>query len=275
MISKKKTKQIHNKCSKSKIKHKIIKHKIVKHKIVKHIKHNYNKLQSGSGGILSAFGSAIYKSPKKKDYSVHLPGSQYTELLNPKRYETFTKKTEPSLLTVIYNYRNQDPKKYQVNLNTISNNTVLKSSQVENEPHIIIDSINRYLVIMYDINKQKLHWVIVFEGRSLAKTILSYLSPKPNDGIVHKYAIELFNYPKNITQFTVVDMYTPKRRRMFREAFNYIKTNNLSSVIKREFNVKLDVGGGINIYNILSKTKTQKQTFKNFKTSKLYSSSKT
>ena len=49
-------------------------------------------------------------------------------------------------------------------------------------------------------------------------------------------------------------MYTPKRRRMFREAFNYIKTNNLSSVIKREFNVKLDVGGGINIYNILKRS---------------------
>ena len=265
MISKKKNKQIHNKCYKSKIKHKIVKYKTVK----------YNRIQSGSGGILSVIGSAIYTKPKEKNYSVHLPGSQYTELLNPKRYETFTKKTEPSLLTVIYNYRNQDPKKYQVNLNTISNNTVLKSSQVENEPHIIIDSINRYLVIMYDINKQKLHWVIVFEGRSLAKTILSYLSPKPNDGIVHKYAIELFNYPKNIkTSFTVVDMYTPKRRRMFREAFNYIKTNNLSSVIKREFNVKLDMGDSINIYNILSQTKKHKQNFKNFKTSKLYSSSK-
>ena len=222
---------------------------------------------------MSAFSSAIYTKPKNKDFSVHVPGSQYVDLLNPQKYDNFTKKTEPSLLTVIYNYRNQDPKKYPINLNTISNNTVLKSSQVENEPHLIIDSINRYLVIMYDINKQKLHWVIVFEGRSLAKTILSYLSPKPKDGIAHKYAIELFNYPKNIISFTVIDMYTPKRRRMFREVFNYIKTNNLSSVIKREFNIKLDMSGGINIYNVLTQTK-KKQKFKNFKTSKLSNSSK-
>ncbi len=262
MITKKKTKQIHNKYSKSKIKHKSSQYK-------------YNRLQTGSGGILSAFSSAIYTNPKKKDFSVHVPGSQYVDLLNPKKYENFTKKTEPSLLTVIYNYQNQDPKKYPINLNTISYNTVLKSSQVENEPHLIIDSINRYLVIMYDINKQKLHWAIVFEGRSLSKTILSYLSPKPKDGIAHKYAIELFNYPKNIkTQFTVIDMSTPKRRRMFREVFNYIKTNNLSSVIKSEFNVKLDMGGGINIFNILSQTKKNNKKFKNFKTSKLASSSK-
>ena len=206
MLIKKNTKQTHKKCSKNKIKYKIVKHKTAKYKTAKHktAKHNYNKLQSGSGGILNAIGSAIYKSPKEKDYSVHLPGSQYADLLNPgkvhSKLKTLTTLQNPGLLTVIFNYG----KPNQFNLDNISNNTVLKSSQVENEPHLIINSINRYLVIMYDINKKKLHWVIVFEGRSLAKTILSYLSPKPKDGIAHKYVIQLFNYPKNITSFTYV-----------------------------------------------------------------------
>lgn len=247
MISEKKQK--FTKC-RLKSKSKQINH--INHK-TKNIKH---KTLIGSGvfnNISSSIGSAIYHKPKEKDYSVHMPGSQYTKFLNPEtaisKVQTLTTTKSPSLLTVVYNYH----KPNQLNLNNVSSSKVLSSGQVEYEPHITVDNMNRYLVIMYDTNKKKLHWVIEFKNRSKYKTILSYLSPKPKDGTAHKYVIQLIKYPDNITPFTVEYMNNPKRRKMFKEVFSYIKTNNLlPAVFTKSFNVKFDMSSGISIFNILS-----------------------
>lgn len=259
MVSKKK-----QKFTKFKLKHINYKTKNIKHKTL-----------SGSGffdAVGSTIGSAIYHKPKKKDYSVTIPGTHhiklmhYAKFLNPEHIKNITTVKSPGLLTIIFNYH----KPNQLNLTTISNNTVLKSGQVEYEPHININSMNRYLLIMYDTVIKKMHYVIEFKNRSKFKTILSYLPPKPKDGTSHKYVFQLFNYPINITPFTVVDMSTPKRRKMFREVFNYIKTNNLSLVITKSFNVKYDTSSGVSIFNIGKIIGTQKQNQKQtFKASKL------
>jgi hypothetical protein len=240
-----------------------------KHKTLK------RKTLSGSGifgDISSSIGSAVYHKPENKNYAVHVPGSKYIKLLNPATFSKFTNVKPPSLLTVIFNYH----KPNQLNLNNISNNTVFKSGQVEYEPYINIDNMKRYLVIMYDTITKKMHYVIEFKNRSKFKTILSYLSPKPEDGIVHKYVFQLINYPENLSPLLIDDMSNPKRHKMFREVFNYIKTNNLlPAVITKVFNVKFDMSSGVSIFNIGKIIGSQKQNQKKtFKASKLSSSSK-
>ena len=107
---------------------------------------------SGSGifgAISSSISSSVYNKPEKKDFAVHIPGSKYAKFLNPSKITKLAKygTIKPtSLLTIIFNYR----KPNQLNLDNISNNTVLTSGQVEYEPHINIDNMKRYLLIMYD-----------------------------------------------------------------------------------------------------------------------------
>ena len=215
------------------------------------IKNNYNQLGAGLfNNITSSIGSSIYHKPKEKDYSVHIPGSQYAKLLNPERIKKLTILKPQSLLSVIFNYH----KPNQLNLINVSKNVVLPSGKVEYEPHITVNNMKRYLVIMYDTVTKKMHYVIEFKNRSKYKTILSYLPPRPEDGKEHKFVIQLINYPQNLNPLKIIDMSSPKRRKMFRKVFKYIKNNNLlPAVITKSFNVKLDLSSGINLFNIINK----------------------
>jgi len=271
MISKRKQNNKYNtyknftKCKSKYIKYIKNKSKNIKHKTK--YKKNTQKLtqklshtlHTGSG-FFDSLGKLAYHKPAQKSYKVTIPGEQYVKMLNPESIKKMLTIKQPKLLTVIFNYR----KPNQLNLDNVSSDTVLSSGQVQYEPYITIDNMSRYLVIMYDTVKKKMHWVIEFKNRSKVKTMLAYLSPKPKDGTAHKYIIQLIKYPDTTPPLQVLDMSTPKRRKMFRQVFNYIKTNNLlPAVFTKGFNVKLDMSSGMNIFNMLSQKKqTQKQTFK-------------
>ena len=265
MISKRKQKNTYKKFTKCKshikrkTKHKNRTQKRTLKRTLKRTQKRTQTLHTGSG-FFDSLGKLAYHKPAQKSYKVSIPGAQYAKMLNPESIKKMLTIKQPKLLTVIFNYR----KPNQLNLDNVSSNTVLSSGQVEYEPYITVDNMSRYLIIMYDTVKKKMHWVIEFKNRSKVKTILAYLSPKPKDGTSHKYIIQLIKYPDTIPPLQVVDMSTPKRRKMFRQVFNYIKSNNLlPAVFTKGFNVKLYMSSGMSIFNIFSqKTQKKKQQFK-------------
>jgi len=199
----------------------------------KHTKKLFNnKKHSGGGGILSSVGNFIYTPDAGKNYTDHsilsTMSSKFKNLNISSKLKNGINYNTNSSIQIYYNYNthNKNAKTILVNVH----NKPIGSSLVQQEPHIKINNINRYLIVLIDINKvnklKKILWCAVFAFSTKQKTILSYQAPSPsNNEKQHKYIIKAYTYPDNIPQYTVIYMGMPDRMSEYNNFIKYINTN--------------------------------------------------
>jgi hypothetical protein len=164
-------------------------------------KYNTNKTKKGGADF---FGGLI-QVPKKKNYNVQIPGSRYAEILNPNLFMSVPQKNSKNIsnsgdkLKIIFNYRMPNPK----DISKLPNNTILFSNVVSKEPYLFINSMGKYLVVMYkeELNNQNLkikllYWLIGYINYT-TKKIFSYIEPNVPTGSVADFTIKIYKIPDN------------------------------------------------------------------------------
>jgi len=212
------------------------------------------------GGILDSIGSAIVQVPKKKDYSVHIPGSDLAKTLS-----SFTKTEKEQILKIIFNYR----KSNQIDITTISPNKLISSDSITNEPYVLLNSMGKYLIVMYrEVIKKNiptpkllLHFLLGYINRSPTK-IFSYIAPNPKFGKTQKFIIKLYKYPPTDTTSNFLKINNFKKQKAYEEFNTYINNNKLLPINTFSFLVKGEASAGINLLNILSQSKKSKEGIK-------------
>jgi hypothetical protein len=220
--------------------------------------------------VVSSIGKSIYsdETETKKETNENPIGSNLLNMINPDKIE---KKVEtklgmgsgstPSILSptpppttfnVIFNYRKPD----QLDINTLPKRTTIKSSKVEYEPQIMLGMMDRFIIVLFEIQPiKRMLWISIFQNYSKYHTILSYIPPKPDDKNVHNYVFQMFKFPKEVPQFEVTEMTTEKRKEIFVNFFKYINDNKLSPAIDSKLiSVIKDESQGMDLFNLLQKS---------------------
>ena len=121
-----------------------------------------------------------------------------------------------------------------------------------------MNSMERFLVVMYDASKGRMIWIAEFKTHSKYKTILSYQLPKILPNQERNIIIQFIPYPETTKPFTLPDMSITKRKKVFKMFMTYAKENNINFINnqlkgKALFKIKADPNKGTNLFN-LSKT---------------------
>ena len=212
-----------------------------------------------SGGspfnIVSTFVKTSNKDYKTSIASVPIIGqiAKTTQQLDPKLLMQSLQPTKQDN-QIIFN--RSSPNKIQIKMG--QNNITLLETQIENEPHIRTNSMERFLVVMYDASKGRMIWIAEFKTHSKYKTILSYQLPKILPNQERNIIIQFIPYPETTKPFTLPDMSITKRKKVFKMFMTYAKENNINFINnqlkgKALFKIKADPNKGINLFN-LSKT---------------------
>ena len=218
-----------------------------KTKVSKSYKVSKTYKQSGHG-VFNTISGQIFRNTKKKDLSGKLPGSgifnSFKSLTQPQQQTQIQKQN--NILTIMYNYRTP----YQIIITNNSIDKTFESSRLLSVPHIQIDSIKQFLLIMILPGIQpKLMWGVEFKYRSKVKTVINYLLPKYTVNFKYKLIFKLYKYPDNIKKtFSLIDISTSKRKNAYRKLNKYLVRHNMlkSSIAFKEINVIQDKGSDIN-----------------------------
>ena len=220
-----------------------------------------NKLSLKGGNFLDALSKTIISIPKEKDYRVRYPGSGLINLLDPSKLGSQKKTNNTKLLQLIYNYR--QPK--QRDISDISINEVLDTNLVSSKPYININSMNKYLLVMYRQVKKKnsplpkllLYWLVGYVNRT-GTTLFHYIQPNVKTGRTHRFVIKLYKYPVTDKTNTFIKINNVNKQKAYEEFQNYIKSQNLIAIKTIQFIVKNtgNIGNiGVDILSLLSKKK--------------------
>jgi len=232
-------------------------------KCKKHIKSKKckNTQKINGGGILSSIGSAIVQVPKEKNYTVRAPGSGMLRMLNPSKLDLITKPTLESqeLIKIIYNYHLSN----QIDIINNDPNKILSSENLYKEPYVLINSMGKYLLVMYRIINKKniptpkllLHWLVGYVNRIPFK-IFNYIAPTTKAGKIHNFVFKLYKLPNN-NDNNFIKINNINKKKAYIEFYNYVKSQNLLPINTYNVKVKGDANQGINLFNMLGKQKTK------------------
>jgi len=224
-----------------------------------HKKNQTFKNKKYGGGIFESIGSAIVHVPKKKNYTIKIPGSNIMNMLNPKTSTLFGNSSKQEFIKIIFNYHLDN----QININDISPNTILSSNKIYKEPYVLINSMDKFLLVMYRIINKKniptpkflLHWLIGYMNRMPTK-IFNFIPPNPKVGKIHNFFIKLYKLP-DINNKNFININNINKKKAYEEFISYIKSQNLLPIRSYSFMVKGSLGEGINLFNMFDKQKTK------------------
>jgi hypothetical protein len=229
------------------------------------------------------FGGLIQTS-KQKNYSV--PGEKYTKLLNPNLYISVKQKDSKNnkysdknseKLKIIFNRGASNA----IDISQVSNNTLLYSNVVTKEPYLFINSMGKYLIVMYkEIQNQNfekiklLYWLIGYNNYNIKK-IFNYIEPNVPTGTTENFTIKIYKLPNNYMELNLIkidtivnhnNIYNEKNLiKAYNDLFNkYLKPYNLLSTTNINFKVKGSSNQGIDIFSMFDKNKQQQTKFAKF-----------
>jgi hypothetical protein len=174
------------------------------------------KARSGGGGVLGAIGNTVIHSIAHKEKGRNLktsirniPGigkiGMGVEILQ----EIGRKENGRQFMTIIYN-PGSDP----INLDSINRKKgAIKTSLLEREPRIIINSNDRFLLILMDNDRmpiKRILWMAEFVNRGKAKTIITYATPLPQNNMLgsNSFVFKLFKYPRTNPDYKPLNPYS-------------------------------------------------------------------
>jgi hypothetical protein len=137
-------------------------------------------------------------------------------------------------------------------------NLTYPETLIEDEPHIIIGNPDKYLVIIYNINKKQAMWIAEFEQHTKTRTILYYMAPNLAPSQENLIKIAFIKYPNNMPPFKLIDMSTFKRKKVLFDFMNYIAKYGINSraVPSAVFKIKYDPNKTMNLVNLTRKLKS-------------------
>jgi hypothetical protein len=247
------------------------KHKTKKHKT----KTSKTKISKTDTNIKLNGGADFFKGLIKtgqKNYSV--PGEKYIHSFNPNKYLSKVKNNSKSntnrkQLEIIFN-RNGSNK---IDITNEPNNTILYSNVVINEPYLYIESMGKYLIVMYrevliNFEKKKLlYWLMGYINYNIKK-IFNYISPNVPVGTTADFTIRIYKLPKNYIDInnvkidTIVNHNDVYNQQKLIKAYNvlfdtYLKPYKLLPATNINFKVKGSSNQMIDILNIVDKNQQQ------------------
>jgi len=221
------------------------------------------KTQKGCG-FLNSLGNSLVQFPKRKNYNVHMPGQKYINLINPSKTEKFFKAESEKVIKIIFNYRLSN----QIDITQSVPNTIISSESITNEPYTLVNSMGKYLLVMYrEVNKKNvstpkllLHWLVGYMNMSRVK-LFSFIAPKIKSGRIQKFIIKLYKYPdSNNKEFIKINNINKKKA--YDEFNTHITNNKLLTINTFIFNVKGSSNQGIDLFNIFTKKHLSKEDVK-------------
>ena len=243
--------------------HKTKTHKTKTHKAKTHKTKTHKKLNGGAdylGGLIS--------TPGKKNYSV--PGEKYTHLFNPNSYLSIKKKNRKNnkinqKLYIIFN-RN---KHNSIDITQAPNNTILYSNIVTKEPYLFINSMGKYLIVMYKeviqnfVKIKLLYWLMGYINYN-TKKIFHYIEPNVPAGVTADFTIKIYKLPNDYIDLNNVkinievnhnNIYNEiKLNKAYNFLFNtYLKPYKLLPVTNINFKVKGSSNQIVDIFSIYDK----------------------
>ena len=229
-----------------------------------------NKLSLKGGNFLDALSKQIISIPKEKDYRVRYPGSGLINLLDPSKLEGSLSNTKQKLLTIIYSYK--QPNQYDIS--DIDNSEILDNSVVSSKPYININSMNKYLLVMYRQVKKKnlplpkllLYWLVGYVNRT-GTTLFHYIQPNVKTGRTHRFVIKLYKYPVTDKTNTFIQINNVNKQKAYIEFQDYIQSQGLISVVTLQFKVRNTGQNGLDLFALFNKK--QKKNTQNKKLKKL------
>ena len=255
------------------------KYKTKKHNSKKHKTDTNTKLNGGA----DFFGGLIQTS-KQKNYSV--PGEKYTKLLNPNLYISVKQKASKNnkysdknseKLKIIFNRGASNA----IDISQEPNNTLLYSNVVTKEPYLFINSMGKYLIVMYkEIQNQNfekiklLYWLIGYNNYNIKK-IFNYIEPNVPTGTTANFTIKIYKLPNNYMELNLIkidtivnhnDVYNQQKlSKAYNNLFNtYLKPYNLLPTTNINFKVKGSANQVINIFSMFDKNKQQQTKIMKF-----------
>jgi len=234
--------------------------------VKKYNKNNNKKIISDGGG---SFLGGIIQTPQKKNYTV--PGQAYVKMFNPNLLIT-TQQQKENKLSIVFNKQSPNPIDIAKSLKT----TILDSNVVSREPYLFIDSMGKYLIVMYSkviknqILKKKLFWIIGYMNRVPVK-IFNYMEPEVLPNTTQNLFIQIYKYPVNdkTNNFikintSVYDNNSDKAKKQI-EAYDELNIYLTPKIISKQvsiiktinFIVKGNPNQGFSLFNMMTKSPTQ------------------
>ena len=217
-------------------------------------KSNLNKSNPVSGGgIFETIGKSLVQVPKQRNYSSPISG--LFSKLNPSKLESSSKIDKPQPVVIKYNYRLPN----EIDITTNTPNIPINSNYITKEPYVTINSMGKYLLVMYRIINKKptpkllLHWLIGFMNYAPTK-IFHYIAPNTKIGKLNNFVMKIYKLPEdNNNNKTFIKINNFTKQKAYEEFNTYIKSTNLLPINTYNFIVKGSSEEGINLFNMLSK----------------------
>ena len=154
-----------------------------------------------------------------------------------------SKTAQPNLLTLIYN--NKTPN--QIIITNATLNTVYESSKLSSAPHVQVNDMKHYLLVMIlqgnEKRKPKLLWAKNIKNRTSTISIINYLLPKKKKlsiGSIYKVVFKLYTYPLNNKEpFKLENSLTIKRTVAMKKLNTYLVNNNMINSIATSYLISI------------------------------------
>ena len=242
----------------------------------------------GGGGVLGAIGNTVIHSIAHREKGRNLRTSMrnipgigvgINTLMEMGRT-----KSGRQLFSVIYN-PGSDP----IDLDNINRkHGTIKTTLLEREPRIIINSNDRFLLILMDNDRmpiKRILWMAEFINRGKAKSLIPYTTPLPQNKMLgaNSFVFKLYRYPRTNPDYKPLNPYSSesdisifgsnrntiknkiktnqiKKSRQSDEYVNFIRYldhNNLANpIMVKLLNVSVVRESGTSLFNAFQRSKT-------------------
>lgn len=242
----------------------------------------------GGGGVLGAIGNTVVHSIAHREKGRNLR----TSMQNIPGFGIYFKtlremgrtKSGSQLFSVIYN-PGSDP----IDLDSINRkHGTIKTTLLEREPRIIINSNDRFLLILMDNDRmpiKRILWMAEFINRGKAKSLIPYTTPLPQNKMLgaNSFVFKLYRYPRTNPDYKPLNPYSSesdisisgsnrntiknkiktnqiKKSRQSDEYVNFIRYldhNNLANpIMVKLLNVSVVRESGTSLFNAFQRSKT-------------------
>jgi hypothetical protein len=215
------------------------------------------------GSILDSIAKSIIHVPKKKNYTVRAPGMGLIRSLSS--FTNSEKQNQEKILSIIFNYRLYN----EIDITNTTQSSIISSNSITREPYILLDSMGKYLIVMYrEINKKNLpvpklllHFLIGFINRIPIK-IFPYNAPNIKSGKIQSFVIKLYKCPATDNTQNFIKINNINKKEAYKEFSTYISINKLLPINTFRFMVKGEIGASGNLFDIMSRQKNIKMMAK-------------
>ncbi len=219
-------------------------------KTKKQLRTKLNNTKIKGGNFLNTISNSVFKNTKKKDYHVHVPGSNFVKSLT----STISNTKQTNILNVIFERNSPKP----IDITNISSSTLVSSISTEKEPYISVNSMDKYLIAIYREKNKKnnptpiflLHFLVGYINRTPTK-LFHYISPKLKPGKKQKFILNLYKYPINDKTKIFTKINNVNKKLAYQEFNTYINTVKIPVIKQIIYIINGELGSSINLFNML------------------------